>query len=70
MQLENNAKQVMESLGRLNMELEKFEKEFKVLGSHIHNAQQTFGRADKQLTVFGDKLRSVETADMREEKQV
>jgi DNA recombination protein RmuC len=64
MQFENNVRRIMDDYGRLTKELDKFEKQFVTLGSHINHAQITFDGAARQLDVISNKMTQVgETSD-------
>jgi DNA recombination protein RmuC len=56
LQFEENVRNLIEDYGRLNKELEKFEKQFATLGSHINHAQGTFDIAARQLDTLSSKL--------------
>ncbi len=56
MQVESNVRKIMDDYSRLSAELEKFEKQFATLGSHINRAQSTFGGAARQLETVSSKL--------------
>jgi len=56
MQFERNVRRIIEDFARLNREFEKFEQEFRKLGSHLGHARDTFDRADRQLGTFSGKL--------------
>jgi DNA anti-recombination protein RmuC len=59
MQFENNVRRIMDDYGRLTKELDKFEKQFVTLGSHINHAQTTFDGAAHQLNVISNKMTRV-----------
>jgi peptidoglycan hydrolase CwlO-like protein len=46
----------MDDYNRLNKELEKFEKQFSTLGSHINHAQSAFDGAARQLDTLSAKM--------------
>ena len=56
MQVEKNARRIMDDFARLNKEFEKFANEFDKLGTHLTHASDTFSRADKQLEKFSSRL--------------
>ena len=68
MQFENNVHKIMDDYNRLSKELEKFEKQFDTLGSHINHAQATFEGASSQLNVLSTKLSLI--ADTTEAKNL
>jgi DNA recombination protein RmuC len=47
MQMEENTKQLLENLSGVEKQLEKFAEKFSTLGTHLKNAQQTYGDSDK-----------------------
>jgi len=56
MQVEKNARRIMDDFARLNKEFEKFEQEFRKLGSHLGHAKETFDRADRQLYAISSRI--------------
>lgn len=56
--IQRNVGKIMNDLGRIISEFEKFNREFNVLGSHIHNAKQKFDEASMSLGRLSDKLAS------------
>jgi DNA anti-recombination protein RmuC len=56
MQFENNVRKILDDYNRLSKELEKFEKLYTTLGTHINHAQATFEGASRQLNVLSTKL--------------
>jgi len=57
MQIENNARKIMDDYSRLNGELEKFERQFATLGTHLKNAQASYEGANRQLDIVTIKLK-------------
>lgn len=49
MQMEENAKRLLEMLSGMEKQLEKFTDKFGVLGTHLKNAAQSYSEADKLL---------------------
>jgi DNA recombination protein RmuC len=56
MQVEKNARKILDDFGRLNQELDKFQKQFETLGGHINHAQSTYDGATRQLNVLTNKI--------------
>ncbi len=56
--IQRNIVKIMNELGRIVSEFDKFSREFSVLGSHIHNAKQKFDEASISLERLNDKLSS------------
>ena len=67
MQFENNVRKVMDDYSRLNKELEKFERQFVTLGTHINHAQAAFEGASRQLAAVSTKLSAVAGASEAKE---
>ena len=61
LRIERFAREILGNLSRLKGDFDGLQADFRVLGTHIHNASQKYGDADKKLTRFGDKLSSLET---------
>jgi len=59
MQIEENARCLLENLGGLSKQLEAFSTLFNRLGTHLHNAQQNYNEADDRLAEFGSSLRQM-----------
>ncbi|HYA97344.1 MAG TPA: DNA recombination protein RmuC [Methylomirabilota bacterium] len=49
LQIEEDARRLYANLSGMQRQMEKFAEVFETLGSHLKNAQQTYGAADKQL---------------------
>ncbi len=47
MQMEENAKRLLESLSGMEKQMEKFADKFATLGNHLKNAQQSYSESDK-----------------------
>lgn len=56
MQTEENVRRLLGSLSGLEKQLEKFAEKFGVLGTHLKNAAQSYGEADKLLEKTQDGL--------------
>ncbi len=54
--IEKNAKQIVEYLGRLQIDLNKFREDFRLVGGHITNAKTKYEEAEKRLDKFSDKF--------------
>ena len=54
--IEKNAKQVVEYLGRLQVDLNKFKEDFRLVGGHLFNAKVKYEDAEKRLDRFSDKF--------------
>lgn len=49
LKIEKQAKEILSELSRLHGDLERFEKDFRMVGDHLSNAQKKFGEAEKKL---------------------
>ncbi len=56
MQVEKQSQYILADLARLRKEFEKFEEEFRRAGAHLRHAGESFGRADRQLEGFSNRL--------------
>ncbi len=56
MRIEERAREIIDYLNRLRVELEKFGEDFRKVGMHISNAQTRYVEAEKRLTRFEEKL--------------
>lgn len=54
--IEKNAKQVVEYLGGLQVDLNKFKEDFRLVGGHLSNAKSKYEEAEKRLDKFSDKF--------------
>lgn len=61
LQIERSAKEIIQNLSRLNSELQKFTDIFDTLGTHLNNAKNKFDEADKKLSAFTERLKSVQS---------
>jgi DNA recombination protein RmuC len=61
LQIERSAKEIYQHLHRLESELSKFTELFDTLGTQLSNAKNNYEKADKQLSTFSDKLKSVQS---------
>jgi DNA recombination protein RmuC len=56
LQLEDHAQDVMQYVGQLTKDFERFRADFDVVGKHIGNAQSKYSEADRRLERFGTRL--------------
>src|SRR5437667_6361473 len=56
MQMEENAKRLLESLSGLEKQMEKFADTFATLGTHLKNAQQSYSESDKLFEIALNSL--------------
>ncbi len=70
MEIEKSARSIFQTLARLRGDLDRFKKDFQILGTHLGNARTKFDEAEKRLDRFSDKLElasSEETKKLPEE---
>lgn len=70
MEIEKSARSIFQTLARLRGDLDRFRKDFQILGTHLGNARTKFDEAEKRLDRFSDKLElasSEETKKLPEE---
>ncbi|MCB4756781.1 MAG: DNA recombination protein RmuC [Elusimicrobia bacterium] len=66
LQIEENAKIIMDQLGRLQTDFVRFKDDFSLLGKHLSNSRTKYEDAERRLDRFEDKL--LTTAGDKEEK--
>lgn len=60
--IEKNARSVIEYLGRLQVDLNRFKEGFRLVGGHLMNARSKYEDAEKRLDKFCDKFTSADQA--------
>jgi len=60
MRIEERAKEIIQYLGRLQGDFDRFREEFSLLGRHLGHAHSSFQNAEKRLDQFGQKLLSAD----------
>lgn len=56
MRIEERARDIIDQLNRLRLELDKFDEDFRKVGMHLTNAQTRYVEAEKRLARFEEKL--------------
>lgn len=56
MQIEKRAQEILQQLGQLRGDFERFGEDYRVLGKHIGSASKTYQSGEKRLEKFGDRL--------------
>ena len=69
LQIEKNAKDIINNLSRLQGEIGKVRDSFDILGSHLDNARKKYEEADKKLTHFEDRLENITNKSLTEGEQ-
>ena len=59
LRIEQSAREILNTLARLQGDISKVRDAFSTLGSHLENARKKYDEADKRLTNFEDRLESV-----------
>ena len=67
--IEKNARNVIEYLSRLQVDLNKFKEGFRLVGGHLANAKTKYEEAEKRLDNFSDKFISADKATKLIEEQ-
>ena len=60
LKVEENAKEILKSLGMLSTEIVKFKDDFGLVGKHLVNASRAFDDSQRKLDRLSDKLSSVQ----------
>jgi DNA recombination protein RmuC len=68
LEIEKSAREIFQNLQRLGGELQKFALVFETLGTHLNNAKNNYDKADKQLSSFNDRLKSLQSPEQEEQK--
>jgi DNA anti-recombination protein RmuC len=58
LEIEENARRIMEQLARLKTEFTRFKDDFGMLGKHLTNSRGKYEEAERRLERFEDKLLS------------
>jgi DNA recombination protein RmuC len=69
LQIEQSARNILNTLARLQGDSTKVRDAFDVLGSHLDNARKKYDEADKRLTNFEDRLSNVAEQALPDEKE-
>lgn len=56
LQIEENARHIIEQLARLRGDFSRFKEDFSLLGKHLSNSRTKYDDAERRLDRFGDKL--------------
>jgi DNA recombination protein RmuC len=72
MEIEKSAQRIYDTLSQLRGDLNRFQNDFQVLGTHLANAKTRFDDAEKRLVKFSDRLELAggeKTAELAEAKK-
>ncbi len=64
MQVEARAREILAELGKLQLEFARFDKTFRLVGSHIGNARTKYDEAEKLASRVGDRLQGITGAEV------
>ncbi len=68
LKVEENAKMILESLGALSIETDKFREDFNTLGSHLVNANTKYADAQKRFDKVSERLMDIQDTKQIEKK--
>lgn len=69
LQIEHSAREILNTLSRLQGDITKVRDAFETLGTHLDNARKKYDEADKRLSNFENKLESVADRSLVEGQQ-
>ena len=61
MKVEERANEILKTLSRLHGDFQRLQENFRLLGRHLTNAQNSYSETEKTLTKFGAKLEQIES---------
>src|SRR5262249_50646601 len=61
MKVEERANEILKTLSRLHGDFQRIQENFRLLGKHLTNAQNSYAEAEKTLTKFDAKLEQIES---------
>ena len=61
MKIEEHAKEISDTLGRLKGDLGRFKEHFDTLGKHLNNSRSKYDEASSVLAKFEAKLEGIES---------
>ncbi|MGH7857943.1 MAG: DNA recombination protein RmuC [Candidatus Binatia bacterium] len=63
LRVEDQAREILRQLGRLQGDLERFREDFRLVGKHLTNASSCFGSAEKRLEKLTERLATIDHAE-------
>lgn len=63
MRVEEKARQILDQLGRLQGDLDRFREDFRVVGRHLTNAAGSYASAEKRLDRLTERLATVDSGE-------
>jgi len=70
LEIERSAQQIIATLESLRGDFSRFKNDFRLIGTHLHNATRCYDFADRKLELFKDKLEQVESTSSQSEFEV
>ena len=70
MRIEDRARQILDHLGQLEGDLERFREDFRILGKHLGNASGAWASAEKRLDRLAERVAAIDVLDEPAEKPV
>lgn len=67
MAVEKGAKEILQNIGKLRNELNKFNDDFSKVGKHLSNSRSSYELAEKHLDRFSNKLQQIESTKPKEQ---
>lgn len=68
MVVESRAKEIIVSLSQISGDMDKFARDFELIGRHIGNAQSSYINSEKRLLKLTGRLASIDSADKEHEE--
>ena len=69
LQIEKSAREILNTLARLQGDMTKVRDTFDIVGTHLENARKKYDEADKRLTNFEDRLSNVAEHALQENQE-
>ena len=66
MEVEEKAQVILETLARLQGDLDRFREDFRILGKHLADARSSYESSEKRLEKFDEKLSRIEETEPKE----
>jgi len=63
MQVEKGARDILTQLSSLRGEFTRFQDRFRILGTHVRDAEKSYGASERHLDRIGDRLQRLETPE-------
>jgi DNA recombination protein RmuC len=70
MRVERFVAQIIQEMGKIRTEFERFEEDFEKLGKHLNDAHSSYDKADKHLSRFDERLKAIDQPAVGEEPKI